>query len=561
MPMDGLSLYAAALEIKSALAGGRIDKIQQTERDELLLAVRNNGENYRLLLNASAAGARVQLTQSKKQSPADAPAFCMLLRKRITGGRLTSFEQENMDRVFAIGIEAVSELGDPARFTLYCELMGKHSNLILVDGEGTVVDSIKRVGVSMSGVRPVLPGLPYAPPPPQDKRDPRTASKEEFVLALSGVQSPDKALSQAFFGISTQTARALVETCGVGGLRAFFDAFEHRRDVCLLLDGQGQAHDVLPLFAAEMRAERMDSMGEAYDALFSRREGTAWITRHGAGARKVVQNNIERCAKKLALYANALNSAESMERDRLFGELLTANLHQLKPGAREAAVLNYYTEPPEETLIPLDARLSPGENAQRYYRKYQKQKAAREMALVQREETLAELAYLEGQLENLRNCTAQNELEELLEELRAEGYIKKEKGERKKQKLPPSKPWRFVSSDGIELLVGKNNRQNDALTLKTALPNETWLHAKNIPGSHVIIRKEGNVPERTLLEAAALAAFYSKARGSENVPVDYTPRKFVKKPAGAKPGMVIYSTNRTLYVTPDETLIKRLQGA
>lgn len=557
--MDGLGLYASALEIGAALTGGRIDKIQQTEKDELILSFRSNGVNYRLLLNASASDARVQLTEVKKKSPADAPMFCMLLRKRITGGRLASFEQANMDRVLAVGIESSSELGDPARFTLYCELMGKHSNIILVDENGTVVDSIKRVSPSMSGVRPILPGLAYQPVPAQDKLDPRAASPEAFLQAVSGAQNPAKALAQTFFGISPKTAETLLNAVGVNGLHRYFIEIGQKADAYVLLDETGSPRDVLPFKPRDEESRMAESVGAAYDALYEERERTEWIKRHGTSARKVIQNNIERCEKKLELYADALNAADSMEQNRLYGELLTANLHRLKAGESVAAVLNYYADPPEQTPIPMDAQLTPGENAQRYFKKYQKLKAARDMALIQREQALDELAYLEGQMENLGNCTAQNELEELIEELQAQGYIKKDRGERKKQKLPASKPMRFVSSDGIELLVGKNNAQNDLLTLKTALPNETWLHAKNIPGSHVIIRREGEPPQSTLLEAATIAAFYSKARGSENVPVDYTPRKYVKKPSGAKPGMVIYTTNRTVYVTPDETVIKRLQ--
>ncbi len=556
--MDGLCLYASVLEIGRALAGGRIDKIQQTEKDELILTVRGAGANYRLLINASASDARVHLSENKKQSPAEAPMFCMLLRKRITGGRLVSFEQANMDRVFAIGIEASSELGDPARFTLCCELMGRHSNIILVDGSGAVVDAIKRVSPAMSGARPMLPGIIYSLPPAQEKRDPRFASREDFLAAVSGAPNPQKAISQKFFGISTKTAAALLESFGADGLRRLFDEIGQKAEACLELDGQGEPRDVLPFRPAGEAYEPMESIGRAYDALYEQRERTGWIRRHGASARKVILNNIERCEKKLELYADVLNAGESIEKNRLYGELLTANLHRLKAGSDSAAVLDYYCDPPAQVLIPTDPQLMPGENAQRYYRKYQKLKAARDMAALQREQTLAELDYLEGQLENLANCTAENELEELIEELRAEGYIKKDRGERKKRKLAPSRPMCFISSDGVEMLVGKNNAQNDVLTLRTALPNEIWLHAKNIPGSHVIIRGGGEPPENTLREAAALAAYYSKARGSDNVPVDYTPRKYVKKPSGAKPGMVIYTTNRTLYATPDETLIKRL---
>lgn len=560
MSMDGLGLYVGMLQIRAALTGGRIDKIQQTEKDELLFSVRNNGTNYRLLLNASASDARVQLTQTKKQSPANAPMFCMLLRKHMTGGRLVSFEQPDMDRVLAIGIEASSELGDPAHFTLYCELMGKHSNIILTDEASLIIDSIKRISPSMSSVRPVLPGMNYRPVPAQAKIDPRFASKETFMQVVSEQKNPAKALSQKFFGISPKTAEYLLETFGMSGIQEYFHKVGQKAETYVLMDETGNPRDVLPFKPASQKNCRASSAGEAYDLLYEQRERTEWIKRHGTSARKVIQNNIERCEKKLALYADALNSSESMEQNRLYGELLTANLHRLKQGS-SAAVLNYYTDPAERVLIPMDIQLTPGENAQRYYKKYQKQKAAREMALVQREQTLDELSYLEGQYENLGNCTAQNELEELIDELRALGYIKKERVGQKKQKLPASMPMRFVSTDGIEILVGKNNTQNDKLTLKTALPNETWLHAKNIPGSHAIIRTEGEPPRATLLEAAIIAAYYSKARGGENIPVDYTLRKYVKKPSGAKPGMVIYTTNRTVFVTPDETLVKRLQQA
>jgi len=257
-----------------------------------------------------------------------------------------------------------------------------------------------------------------------------------------------------------------------------------------------------------------------------------------------------------------MNATESMERNRLYGELLTANLHSAKQNGTVAAVLNYYLDPPELVEIPLDARFSVGDNAQRYFKKYQKQKAARDMAGAQREQTLAELAYLEGQLDNLSKCTGDAELAELVEELREQGYLKREKGEKKPQKHAASKPMCFDSTDGrARIYVGKNNKQNDALTLRFAEGGDIWMHTKNIPGSHVIIKCEGEPSEQTLLEAATLAAYYSRARGSENVPVDYTPRKYVKKPAGAKPGMVIYTTNRTAYVTPEEARVKALKPA
>lgn len=560
MSMDGLCLYASVLDMRRELTGGKIDRIQQPEKDELLLSIRSASQNYKLLINVSAADNRVHITDERKQSPTDAPMFCMLLRKRITAGRILGFEQTNTDRVLSIGIETYNELGDLAEFTLNCELMGKHSNIILVSDNGTVIDAIKHVGFGMSSVRPMMPGVQYSLPPAQDKLDPLSAEKSDFEAALCAPTDPAKALSQAFFGISPQSAASLLDACGREGLADFFAAFRQSADAYVAVDENGAPTAVYPYKPRGMTVKETASIGEAYDLLYAERERTQWIKRHGASARKIIDNNIARCEKKLELYADALNAAESMEKNRLCGELVTANLHALKPGLAKVALDNYYTDPPEKTVIALDPLLTPGENAQRFFKKYQKQKAARDMAAVQREAALEELSYLEGQLDNLAKCTAENELAELIDELKAEGYIKAERGARKKQKLPASKPMRFVSSDGIELLVGKNNVQNDRLTLKTALPNEMWLHTKNIPGSHVIIRREGDIPDTTLYEAAVLAAFYSRARGGTSVPVDYTPRKYVKKPAGAKPGMVIYSTNRTIYVTPDEALVRRLAG-
>lgn len=571
--MDGLSLYASALELQK-LTGGRIDKIQQTEREELIIAVRVEGENLKLLLNASASDNRVQLTDQKKPAPSEAPVFCMLLRKRIAAGRITAIEQANTDRVLSISIEARDELGDISESRLYCELMGKYSNIILVSRDGTVVDSIKRVTPSMSGVRPILPGISYSPPPSQDKLDPLCAKKEDIFAALDSETTLARALTNSFFGFSPAIAGALCtrftdkSSCAEldrGGkdelastLHTFLQGFSQTAEPCITVGREGEPIAVYPFIVDGAR--QMDSMRESLDALYAEKDKFDWIKRHGASVKKILQNNIDRCEKKLAIYSDTLNSTADMERCRLYGELLTANLHSLSYGMKEAAVDNYYCDPPERTVIPLDIMLDPGANAQAYFKRYQKKKAARAMAAVQRDATSAELDYLEGQLDNLGKCTAENELSELIEELRSEGYIKRERN-KKRQKLPPSKPMRFISSDGTEILVGKNNVQNDRLTLHTAEPNDIWLHTKNIPGSHVIIRSSGSVSDSTLVEAATLAAYYSKARGSSNVPVDYTPRKYVKKPAGAKPGMVIYSTNRTVYATPSEAVVNKLDPA
>lgn len=577
MSMDGLSLYSAMNELNKRLAGGKIDKIQQTDKEELLLMVRSLGQTYRLLINASASDNRVQLTELKKQAPSEAPMFCMLLRKRIAGGKIVRFEQERLDRVLKISIETYNDLGDLSVFALYCELMGKHSNIILVNEKGVIADAIKHVGLGMSSVRFVMPGLEYSAPPAQDKQDPSKASVDDFSMAMCMVgMSIAKALSNAFFGLSPAVAAQLVARytdkteCTqlseaereelAERLTAFYaDMAQGKEKASAVLNALGETETVYPFAIAGGGIKLYDSIGEALDSLYINSDRREWAKRHGASARKVLQNNIERCEKKLALYADALNSEEQMEKCRLYGELLTANLHSLKSGTDTAAVDNYYADPVERIAIPLDRQLTPGENAQRYYKKYQKLKAARDMAIVQREQTLSELNYLEGQLDNLTKCTAENELSELIEELKDQGYIKRDKGGKKKMKLAASKPMHFVSSTGADIYVGKNNRQNDELTLRFASPNDIWMHTKNIPGSHVIVKGASEQDTATMTEAALLAAYYSRARGSENVAVDYTPRKYVKKPAGAKPGMVIYTTNKTAYVTPSEEAVAGLK--
>lgn len=577
MSMDGLSLYSAMNELNKRLAGGKIDKIQQTDKEELLLMVRSLGQTYRLLINASAADNRVQLTELKKQAPSEAPMFCMLLRKRIAGGKIVRFEQERLDRVLKISIETYNDLGDLSEFALYCELMGKHSNIILVNEKGVIVDAIKHVGLGMSSVRFVMPGLEYSAPPAQDKQDPSKASAGDFSMAMCMVgMGIAKALSNAFFGLSPAVAAQLVarytdktectqlseaerEELAERLVGFYADMAQGKEKASAVLNALGETEAVYPFAIAGGGIKLYDSISEALDSLYINSDRREWAKRHGASARKVLQNNIERCEKKLALYADALNSEEQMEKCRLYGELLTANLHSLKSGTDTAAVDNYYADPVERIAIPLDRQLTPGENAQRYYKKYQKLKAARDMAIVQREQTLSELDYLEGQLDNLTKCTAENELSELIEELKDQGYIKRDKGGKKKMKLAASKPMHFVSSTGADIYVGKNNRQNDELTLRFASPNDIWMHTKNIPGSHVIVKGASEQDTATMTEAALLAAYYSRARGSENVAVDYTPRKYVKKPAGAKPGMVIYTTNKTAYVTPSEEAVAGLK--
>lgn len=576
MGMDGLSLYAMRCEL-TRLVDGRVDKVAQPERDKLLLSIRAGGENYKLFFCTAADSCRVQLTELSFKNPAEPPMFCMLLRKRLVGGRILEVEQPLLDRVLVLTIQARNELGDSVPYKLVAEIMGKYSNLILVDENGVIIDSIRHVGLDMSSVRLVVPGLKYEAPPPQDKRDPREAQEGDFFAALSGGGRADKALAGAFSGLAPAIAARLI-ACAVGDvpldtltetqqrlISSYLFKFYQRVSAgefspALLVNEYKEPVAAFPFvpYAPEANLIRVPSMSAALDEFYARREIAERIKRRSASILKVLQNNAERCAKKLSLYQEALDCDELMEQSRLFGELLIANAQSVKRGSKEAMVLNYYLDPPQYVAVPLDERYSAADNAQRYYKKYQKLRGAKALALKQRDEARAELEYIEGQLDNLDKCTDESELAELREELISLGYVRRD-AKATKQRQERSKPMRFMSSDGIDIYVGKNNTQNDELTLKFASGEDIWLHTKDIPGSHVIIKSGGSVPDATLLQAAQLAAYYSRGRSGSQVPVDYTPRKYVKKPSGARPGKVIYTTNRTIYVTPDENAVRNIK--
>lgn len=579
MAIDGLTLAAVAADLQK-LINGRVDKIQQPERDELILTIRAGGENHRLLLCASGDGYRVQLTFQKRVSPLEAPAFCMLARRRLGGARVTGIFQPNMDRVLVIALETLNEMGDAASVNLAVEMMGKHSNVILIDGEGVIIDALRRVTASMSTVRLILPGVRYAPPPPQPKMNPVEATPADFENALRGDLPVARALSARFFGLAPSMAERLVNsflpgTSHTGQLtdsdrylladRLYGFYQDARKGVfhpCLILDEMGRPASLLPFSPVGLgeRAKPVTDIGEALDSIHESVSVRLSLRRKSASLLHALRSHTERVEKNLARYSEAIGAQEKIGRYRLFGELITANLSSITRGLSECTALNYYTDPPEMVRIPLDPRLSPNENAQSYFKKYRKSQTAREMALTRRAQALGELNYLEGQLDNLEKCETENELLELKEELIREGYIRPERKKNRAQRREASKPMHFVSSSGFDIYVGKNNTQNDYLTLRLASPSDIWLHTKDIPGSHVIIRNGESAPESTIIEAALLAAYYSKAKHGENVPVDYALKRFVKKPSGAKPGMVIYTNNHTLYITPEEARVRALEG-
>ncbi len=553
--MDGLALAAVVYELQP-LVDGKIDKVQQPDSDALLLTVRAPGRTSKLLLSAHAENGRVQLTSRAYENPADAPMFCMLLRKRLVGGRIAAVEQAGLDRVLTLRVAARDELYDETSYRLIIELMGKYSNIILVDAQNTVLDCIKHVGPGMSQVRQLLPGLPFTPAPGQDKKNPFCASEADFAACLSAGQPSEKALPAAFMGLSRASCAALGEGCaGASRLHARFSDFAAGSFApTLVLDAAGEPVAVYPF--AVPGGERAESMSEAYERYYEARDAAARRIRYGAQLRRTLSSALSRAENKLAAFDEAIANEAECDRCRLCGELILANLASLRRGQREAALPHYDETGETRVSVSLDPGLSPRENAQRYFKRDQKSRAARAYAVQERAKCAEERDYLAGQLQNLENCATLAELGEIRDELAAERYIRPARGEKKRAPAPRSAPLRFRSTTGMEIFVGKNNRQNDALT-KSAAPEAMFLHVKNMPGSHVIVPSEPDA--QTLREAAMLSAYYSTARGSASVSVDYTPRKFVKKPAGARPGMVIYSTNKTLFVTPDPAVLRTLE--
>ncbi len=576
MPMDGLTLGFAARELNALLAGGRIDRITQPERDTVILLIRAGNENRRLLLCASPNNARCHLTAGNYANPLEPPVFCMLLRKTLLGGRVLAVRQVGGDRVIHIDIDAIDELGDHVTRRLILEVMSRHSNLILTDGNGRILEAARHVSEGMSRVRQVLPGLAYEAPPAQDKADPETVTPAELAarLTAAGDVPLHKALGAQVTGLSAVAAKELAFRVLPAGEDRAADPAETAERLCglfrrlpgmvdarVLLGGDGDPAEVFafPYLSQDLTAQKpMPSLSAALEAYFGGRDARDRISQKSASMVRLLKGQIERCERKLALQEEELASAARMEEYRIMGELINANLWQLEKGMTEAALPNWYDEDGGTLKVPLDVRLTPAQNAQRYFKRYQKARAARTTAAEQKALTLKELNYLEGALLDVGNCEGESELEEIREELARTGYMKRVTNRREKRALPQSKPYRFLSSDGIEITVGKNAAQNERLT-QGARPDEMWLHAKDMPGSHVIIRSEEEIPLSTLREAALLAAWYSKGQRSAGVPVDYTRRRYVKKPGGSPTGFVIYTHQHTAYMTPEEAEIRKIR--
>ncbi|MBN1776957.1 MAG: NFACT family protein [Clostridiales bacterium] len=572
MPMDGFTLSFMARELRDKLVGGRMDKASQPERDLLLLSIRSQGANHRLLLNASANGARAQLTTQSFENPAEPPVFCMLLRKHLSGARISGIEQLGCDRVLTLTFQCLSEMGDEVQKSLVLEMMGRHSNLTLVDENGVTIDSVHHVNADVSRVRVVMPGKAFSLPPEQDKLNPFTMTADELYQKLSALGCPlYKGLIETISGLSAVSAREICAQIGLNDITGIeqnqlpsiaekvvdlYTRLGKMGPPVVLRDTAGTNLEYFPfsyLSGAPEMQKRYDTLSKAMDAYYGERELRARMDQRSAGIRKRVKSNIARLEKKNAMMLETLSQNDRAEESRIFGELLTANLHRIKKGAASVKVVNYYDAEQAEIDIPLKPDISPSRNAQYYYKKYRKAKGAQQYAKKELGTIEKELDVLENVQEDLEKCTSAADLNEIRYFLIENGFMRPEPGTRKHRKLKEGQPYRFRADDGTEILVGKNAVQNDRITLH-ARPNETWLHAQGVAGSHVIIRTEEEPADDTLLFAARLAAYYSKGRNHPSFPIDYTKRKHVRKKSGSPSGFVIYQHFKTIHIglTPQD---------
>ncbi|MBQ2101653.1 MAG: NFACT family protein [Lachnospiraceae bacterium] len=578
MAFDGLTIANIVYELNSELTGARLYKIAQPETDELLLTFKTNDGQKRLLLSADASLPLVYLTDDNKPSPMTAPGFCMLLRKHLQNGRVTGISQPGLERIIHIDVEHLDEMGDLCKKTLVIEIMGKHSNIIFVNGDGTILDSIKHVSAAVSSVREVLPGKPYFVAVTQEKLDLFTQTRDAFTAALSAKPQPAfKALYGSVTGISPILAQELCARAGIDGDRptAAMEAADYDRlfqvmttlketiqngafEPCIAYDGKKPVeYAAIPLtiYEAPFRTERIPSMSALLESYYAEKNAQTRIHQRSADLRRIVQTHLERDVKKYDLQLSQLRDTEKRETYRIYGELLNTYGYDAAPGAKSLDALNYYTN--ETITIPLDPTLTAKENAQRYFDRYGKLKRTNEALTTLMEEVKAEIDHLESIAASLEIAQKEEDLVQIKEELVESGYVHR-KGGSKKVKVT-SKPFHYVSSDGFDIYVGKNNFQNDQLTFQLATGNDWWFHAKKIPGSHVVVKTEGKeLPDRTFEEAARLAAYYSKGREQDKVEIDYIQKKHVKKPSGAKPGFVVYYTNFSMAVPSDIEGIKQV---
>ena len=594
MAFDGIAVACLRQELENALQGGYIAKIIQPENDEILLTVKNNGTQTRLLLSASASLPLAYLTDTNRQAPMQAPNFCMLLRKYIGGGRILSVTQPGLERVLNLAIEHRDELGDLQTVRLILELMGKHSNLILTDDSERIIDAIKHVSFHVSSVREVLPGRSYFIPETRNKVDPLTAGRETFLSEVCAKPAPAaRALASSFIGFSTIIAEELCFRAGVDGGKAagslsveeqdsLYRAFEQlctdiragRFAPAIYYKGKEPVEFSavpLTLYTADNSsadtgdasgADSVESMSAVIRRYYSEKERVTRIRQKSSDLRRVVSSALERCSRTLSLQEKQLKDTEKRDKYRIYGELLNTYGYSLEPGADKMEAINYYNNEP--VTVPLDPQLSAAENAKKYFDRYGKLKRTAEALQNRIEESRQDVLQLRSITEALEIARGEEDLAQIRQELSDYGYIHSRPADcrngrtagGKKKKQPASKPLHYISSDGYDIYVGKNNYQNDEVSFRIASGNDWWFHANDIPGSHVIVRGGSELPDRTFNEAGRLAAYYSSARTAPKVEIDYTLRKNLRRPTGGRPGFVVYYTNYSMMAEPDITGIQ-----
>ena len=578
MPLDAICLTGVVQELRETILGLRVEKIQQPARDQVILTLRGN---RRLLLSAGASQARIHLTTLPRENPAAPPMFCMLLRKHLGGGRITAIEQPALERVVCLTVEIVDELGEQGERKLVVECMGRRSNLILLDGQDRIIDCLRRVDLEMSEKRQVLPGLFYRLPPAQEKANPLEIDEEGFgrLVSQSGPETEaGQFLLDAFFGLSPLVCREIAHRSGLGQDGRLTDAESESRlqgaffswqntvkdnsftPYLLSKDGEPFDFSYLPIgqYGGRMTSARWENFSAMLDAFYETREQLERVRQKGRDLQRAASNARDRCRRKLALQEKEYAQTQDRDRLRVRGELITANLYRMEKGQSVLRAQNYYEEGCPEVDIPLDPLLSPQQNAAKYFKQYSKAKTAETYLSQQMAAARRERDWLESVLDELARAETEQDFSDIRRELRDAGYLKGPAPGKKEPKRGPSRPRAFRSSTGFRILVGRSNAQNDQLT-KDAFKSDYWFHTQRIHGSHVILCTEGREPDRqSLTEAAMLAAWFSQGRGGGQVAVDYTQVRNVKKPGGARPGMVVYDPYQTAYVTPDEALVKKL---
>lgn len=576
MAFDGIVISNIVHELNTLVSGGRIGKVAQPEKDELILTLRNNRTNYKLLLSSMASMPKLHLTTINKVNPITAPNFCMLLRKHLVGGKIISITQPNFERIVVFNIENLDELGELVTRKLIIEIMGRHSNIILTDQDNLILDAIRRVGAQISSVREVFPNRTYVYPPNQDKVDPLTLTSEAaFIETIKKGFIIQKSLYQNITGLSPIVAQQLCYLSGIDGdlpiedldakmFSTLYVAYE--KLVATLVDktyeptlysddkDTPKAFSSVPLtLYKDYVAKPYESASEMIEDYYQLSAVQSRISQKSVDLRKLVHTNLERCYKKLNIQLQQIKDTEDREKFKIIGELINANIYQIKEGDSEVTVLDYYNDNAPR-IIKLDVQLNPSQNSQKQYNKYNKKK--RTLAALTRHivTTQAEITHLESVQFALLTALKEEDLLEVREELMETGYLKFKRSKKKKA-LSKASPMHFISSDGFNMYVGKNNIQNDTLSTKFANGGDWWFHAKGIPGAHVIVQSKGltmeELPDRLYEEAAALAAYYSKDKGSPKVSVDYIQKKYIKKPNTAAPGFVVYKTNYSMMVAPN----------